>query len=138
MINKLGSLSIIIVLMLIVFSVGECKERIVYQYDLTEQGVSSQGGEGSLIANKGEKCKIKAVYYGEIGKGEYFFVFDNKVLFSGEYNEFVFSEGYIGDKYNEYILKSKEILDVNQKDTYDTFNELKEQIPINILKEFCG
>ncbi|MGE3692749.1 MAG: hypothetical protein AB7F98_15350 [Novosphingobium sp.] len=53
--------------------------------DLTDQGLSAEGGEAKLFRLTGTslgRCKIEAVHFGEMGRTTYRFIFDARLRYA--------------------------------------------------------
>lgn len=70
------------------------KNTVLQTVDLTDMGLSTEGGEAKLyrMANpKNGKCRIEAVHYGEMGKAVYSFNFGGTLLYAA-LREYRYSE----------------------------------------------
>lgn len=68
---------------LLVTDTAEAKLVVVQIVDLTEMGMSTEGGEATLYRVQDTKpmvCKIEAIHYGESGKSILVFDFGSKLL----------------------------------------------------------
>ncbi|MGJ8756675.1 hypothetical protein ACSFV5_02090 [Acinetobacter sp. HC8-3S] len=125
----------------------------VFELDLTNQGISSEGG-GIELEKSGKNCLLILSIYGETGQEKYKFKFNKNNLISTNYVNYRYRNGLINidddlkdliaDDHSELsdsdmelvvdkIFIGSENINITQK-----FNTYKRKIPSNILINNCN
>lgn len=110
----------------------------IYELDLTDQGISTQGGGLTLFKAK-NYCTLQLNVYGEMGQEQYTFKFNPKGLINTR---------HVGYKYpvNVYKMKADSEVTVDFDKTYladqnkilaQQFKHYQAKIPQKLIKQNC-
>lgn len=125
----------------------------LFELDLTDSGISAEGGEIELN-KKGNYCFIVLSLYGETGQEKYNFKFSKNNLISSNYLKYRYKNGMIvvnedlkdiianyqpnsGENDMELIFNKTFIGSENQN-IVKKFNEYKKKIPQKTLSKNCN
>lgn len=127
----------------------------LFNLDLTENGISAEGGEVEL-SKKGKYCFIVLSIYEESGQEKYNFKFNKNELVSTTYLKYRYKNGMIvvdddlkelianyqpdsGKNENDMeLITNKSFFGSENKNIVKTFNEYKQKIPQEILSKNCN
>lgn len=110
----------------------------IFELDLTDQGISTQGG-GLTLLKANNYCILRFDLYGEMGQEKYAFRFNNKGLISTR---------HIGYKYpvNVYDMQANTEVTVDFDKTYladqnkamlEKFKLYKAKLPQKLIRQNC-
>lgn len=125
----------------------------IFELDLTNQGISSEGG-GIELEKSGKNCFLILSIYGETGQQKYKFKFNKNNLISTKYMNYRYKNGLINidddlkdliaDDYSELsdndleLVVDKVFIGSENRNISEKFNTYKRKVPSNILIKHCN
>lgn len=125
----------------------------IFELDLTDEGLSTEGGGIELRKYK-DYCILSLNLYGELGQDKYKFKFKKDTLIKTDYFEYRYKKGLLvvdddlkdliassndnsGDTHDMQLMKEKLFNGGKNKDIVKKFYMYKKKIPFLILNKNC-
>lgn len=125
----------------------------IFELDLTDQGISAEGG-GIELVKQGDSCLLILSIYGEVGQEKYKFNFKKNNLISTNYLKYRYKNGLIvvDDDLKDLIANdqvkvsdgdmdlviNKSFIGNENRNIAKKFNTYKRKVPQKVLNDHCN
>ena len=110
----------------------------VYERDLTDFELSSEGGGLVLFAQPQGRCRMDVDFYGETGLAKYRYEFTRDRLTAGSHQEYRYTAASLSEVTKDKIkLVRNEKLNPASGAVKKEFRDIYQYVPNKVLKKYC-